>query len=81
MSSEDLEHIDIDVLPAAERDRTITCKGELIRIYKDTKVLWTYKNEEEIDSHLVPAGYEIEVVNASVGLTDVTDVTDGSNAG
>lgn len=62
------------IFEATSDTRKIKCRGEVIRVY-DPNVpnggadFWKYTNTETFGEHDVPAGYEVEVINGSAGLT------------
>lgn len=47
--------------------RQITCKGELIQIYKEgAPTYWEYEDKENEGTKDVPAGYEVRVIEATI---------------
>jgi hypothetical protein len=62
------------VFEAVDYDRYIKCRGTLITVYdpeapKGSEPYWRYKNSAVNETHLVPAGHEVEVLDAWVGWT------------
>jgi len=70
------EYIDGKLFEGVDFDRKITGRGMLIQVY-DPKVdmssppYWEYEDESKDGDQVVPAGYKVRVVGATVKFTRV----------
>lgn len=70
----DMEYIRGRIFDAVDHDRTITCRGTLIRISnpnaaKGTAPYWIQEETTQDAEYTVPAGYEVEVIDGWVKLS------------
>lgn len=68
------KYYSIKFFDSAGYDRYIKCRGTLISVYdpsatQGSEPYWKYKNTVVNATHLVPAGYEVEVLDAWVVWT------------
>ncbi|KAL5399755.1 hypothetical protein PMIN03_012620 [Paraphaeosphaeria minitans] len=65
------EYIGGKIFEGVNYTRKLEGKGKLIQIYDPTKDMsspayWEYENEVVSDNSIVPAGYEVRVVGATI---------------
>lgn len=65
------EYLPGHLFDAVDYDRWITCKGTHITIYnpKASDNYWEHKNTTEVGTSLVPAGFNVRVIDAAVKMT------------
>lgn len=69
-SQPDQTYYSANIFDAVDYSRYITCKGTSITVYHPDnldKPYWKHQDPEHNKTHLVPAGYRVEVLDALVG--------------
>lgn len=74
VQDEPAEYIRGRIFDAVDYERTITCRGTLIMVYKpnpakDDPENWEHEDPKRVVTRLVPPGFEIKVVDGWVSLT------------